>query len=347
MQSISTTTAGTDLRVTQYCSTFAGTLTGPVAPLLVQYICPLGPHPILSTIHEPPPRPRRSTNRGAYWLLSGQAQVYIDLLFTHSTLLSSHSTTTHTHLLSLPLLTTSILHLAVILFICLNTQVEVLELVHSAENMIFPTKLSWAMLAASFALQSGCSPAARKATVTTAAIPATTAVGANPYETASGGALDPSPLFTVATTFAAAPGTLTIQVVNIAINDARFALGGEASLIEGSFKPQLGSSTPVGCIDVSYIAGFSFPVVCTCFSDNNFLSGCDKNLFQLGTCPPGDLVSGVCKNPRRGNKELKEPTDFFRPCRGKAYTYEDDHDALSNGKCQSGTMRCVILPNGR
>jgi len=201
------------------------------------------------------------------------------------------------------------------------------------------------------------------------------------------------PLFTVATTFAAAPGTLTIQVVNnagvalttahyrnptsptlvddpqpgrmengvthelhaprewagnIAINDTRSALGGEASLIEGSFKPQLGSSTPVGCIDVSYITGFSFPVVCTCFSDNNnFLSGCDKNLFQLGTCPPGDLVSGVCKNPPRGHTELKEPTYFFRPCRGKAYTYEDDRDALSNGKCQSGTMRCVILPNGR
>ena len=80
---------------------------------------------------------------------------------------------------------------------------------------------------------------------------------------------------------------------------------------------------------------------------NHHLSGCDKKLFQLGACPASDYNAGVCRNPLRGNNNVKEPTAFFLPCKGEAYTYEGDVAALSNGKCQTGLMRCVILPNGR
>lgn len=38
-------------------------------------------------------------------------------------------------------------------------------------------------------------------------------------------------------------------------------------------------------IDVPYVKGFSYPIVCRCKKDNTFLSGCDKKLWTMGVCP--------------------------------------------------------------
>ncbi|KAM7187280.1 hypothetical protein V8F20_011035 [Naviculisporaceae sp. PSN 640] len=214
------------------------------------------------------------------------------------------------------------------------------------------------------------------------------------WPTASGGALDPSPSFTVnPAQISEGPDIMTLEVVNsagyglstthdrnkdtpapsgdpksgvlpagstdrlqiprgwagkIAINKQGYAIGEDESLIEGSFDPQDTAPDPdvaIVAINVSFVAGFSLPIVCTCpLEGNKYLSGCWENLWTLNTCPSEDYNGqGSCKNPNRNSSEL-EAADFFQPCQGLAYTFPKDSQALSNGECQSGTIRCTIYP---
>lgn len=55
-----------------------------------------------------------------------------------------------------------------------------------------------------------------------------------------------------------------------------------------------------------------------------------------------DKHNHCCNNPRRGHPEIKTPTAFFKPCKGKAYTYEEDHDSVSYGQCQGGQVTCCL-----
>lgn len=64
---------------------------------------------------------------------------------------------------------------------------------------------------------------------------------------------------------------------NVAVNDASFALTGADSLIEASF------TGGVADVDVSYVAGFSLPIVCRC-AGQGWLTGCNKDLWSLNTC---------------------------------------------------------------
>ena len=69
-------------------------------------------------------------------------------------------------------------------------------------------------------------------------------------------------------------------------------------------------------LDVSYVTGFSVPIVCSCGTNptGNPVTGCNKNLFDLSSCPSGQLqgnsASPVCANQSPNNGP---PQAFFAP----------------------------------
>lgn len=155
---------------------------------------------------------------------------------------------------------------------------------------------------------------------------------------AVGGVVTPGTMANGATATAVYP---TGWAGNIAINDAGFELTGDDSLIEASFVDYEGVA--VVDVDVSYVNGFSVAIVCWCTVDDNSpsLSGCNKNLFDLNTCPDND-GENACVNPLRADTDATEATTFFAPCQGAAYTFPDDNDADSWGACQSGGVTCCV-----
>ncbi|KAL8868807.1 MAG: hypothetical protein Q9198_008060, partial [Flavoplaca austrocitrina] len=108
-------------------------------------------------------------------------------------------------------------------------------------------------------------------------------------------------------------------------------------------------SNSLGAMDVSYVEGFSVPMMCT-DEKTGFKSGCGIDLFSVGTCPTGGSAGGVCKNPQGpgGDRDSADnwceacspPDPFFAPCAAAAYTFPTD-DAAVQG--QSGLeITCVV-----
>ncbi|KAK4445876.1 hypothetical protein QBC34DRAFT_470821 [Podospora aff. communis PSN243] len=92
------------------------------------------------------------------------------------------------------------------------------------------------------------------------------------------------------------------------------------SQVEVNFQPEKKEETdPKVTIEVSYVVGFTYPIVCFC-SDGAFQSGCDINLWEYkkadGThnkCLEENTV-GSCVNPA-GKPENQDDRDpFFAPC---------------------------------
>ncbi|TQV91261.1 hypothetical protein IF1G_10142 [Cordyceps javanica] len=129
---------------------------------------------------------------------------------------------------------------------------------------------------------------------------------------------------------------------HVALNVAgKSVTTGDESLIEGSFKNQ--GHGFIGDINVSYVDGFSVPVLCWC-NQNKKTAGCSKNLFGLGHCPNPN-GQGSCKNPNRGKPGVRSPTAFFKPCfyPGGAYTFDNDSAANSlNGRCPNEHYTCCV-----
>ena len=102
------------------------------------------------------------------------------------------------------------------------------------------------------------------------------------------------------------------------------------SKIEGSFD-----SLPN--IDVSYVDGYTVPIVCSC--SNKPVSGCNVELFDTGRqCPKKE--GSTCINTISGPQPDGPAQSFFQPCQGAAYTYPNDN--LADEGCQSHTMDCCI-----
>ncbi|PSR83429.1 hypothetical protein BD289DRAFT_483353 [Coniella lustricola] len=100
-------------------------------------------------------------------------------------------------------------------------------------------------------------------------------------------------------------------------------------------------------IDVSYVNGFTVPITCTCNSGNTFLSGCNKDLWALATCDQDGetkiAAAGACQNPtNEASGSATSASPFFAPCAGKAYTFPNDNDANSEGKCDTGSATCCV-----
>ncbi|UNI15448.1 hypothetical protein JDV02_001982 [Purpureocillium takamizusanense] len=129
---------------------------------------------------------------------------------------------------------------------------------------------------------------------------------------------------------------------NVAVNDGYFPVDtGDESQIEGSFMNQ--GQGERGDINVSYVNGFSVPIVCKC-NENNLWAGCSKNLWELGRCP-NDNWKHSCRNDARKDGWTTPPGPFFMPCRGAtgAYTFPADDLANSlNAKCSREQYTCCV-----
>ncbi|KAL8797961.1 MAG: hypothetical protein Q9182_007076 [Xanthomendoza sp. 2 TL-2023] len=109
----------------------------------------------------------------------------------------------------------------------------------------------------------------------------------------------------------------------------------------------------IGAMDVSFVEGFSVPMLCT-DTTNNFVSGCGLDLFSLSSCPTGGSAGGVCKNPQGpgGTRDSKDraceacspPDAFFAPCSAAAYTFPTD-DAAVDGR-GGLEISCVVGAGG-
>ena len=93
-------------------------------------------------------------------------------------------------------------------------------------------------------------------------------------------------------------------------------------------------------MDVSYVDGYSVPIVCTSAGK---VSGSNTELFGLNgnKCGQNVDISGfeICPNPALTRND--GPADpFFAPCQGKAYTYPKDDGA--NFMNVDATTHCCI-----
>ncbi|KLU85585.1 hypothetical protein MAPG_04608 [Magnaporthiopsis poae ATCC 64411] len=123
---------------------------------------------------------------------------------------------------------------------------------------------------------------------------------------------------------------------NVAVvqNGGGRAVVGDESLVEAAFV-----GGKIG-INISFVSGFSVPIVCACAETDRVVVGCNKNLWALNTCP-NDNGKGSCRNPTRNNGATS-PTKFFAPCRGAAYTFPTDNKAMAHDICKGGTINCCI-----
>ena len=127
--------------------------------------------------------------------------------------------------------------------------------------------------------------------------------------------------------------------------EGQVAIGGSGGTIfEGN---------PSGYFDVSFILGWSVPMVC---SNGGAKTGCSIDLSSEHSCP--DQQGSICKNPTGpgGSHDpgsysgcasctpwcyaCSSPDPFFQPCSGAAYTYPYD-DGATVGPA-SGAIQCCI-----
>ena len=127
--------------------------------------------------------------------------------------------------------------------------------------------------------------------------------------------------------------------------EGQVAVGGSGGTIfEGN---------PSGYFDVSFILGWSVPMVC---SNGGAKTGCSIDLSSEHSCP--DQQGSICKNPTGpgGSHDpgsyngcasctpwcyaCSAPDPFFQPCSGAAYTYPYD-DGATVGPA-SGAIQCCI-----
>lgn len=109
--------------------------------------------------------------------------------------------------------------------------------------------------------------------------------------------------------------------------------------------------------------GFSVSITCAC--GGTVVTGCNKNLNALNSCPvhlpllpllphlpltlalaQNPAAGGVCANPERNDQDPNATaTPFFAPCAHDAYTYPDDQAANSYGTCGTQDIVCCIGPD--
>ncbi|KAK8070829.1 hypothetical protein PG997_011032 [Apiospora hydei] len=128
---------------------------------------------------------------------------------------------------------------------------------------------------------------------------------------------------------------------NVAITPSRYKLTNDITLIEANYVIPDGYSYAVADVDVSFVNGFSVAAVCSC--DNKGVTGCNKNLWNLGKCANNNGQGG-CVNPLRSDKSATQAAPFFRPCQHAAWTYVEDGAADAWGLCQSGHIACCVGP---
>ncbi|KAI0508487.1 hypothetical protein F5B22DRAFT_649980 [Xylaria bambusicola] len=139
----------------------------------------------------------------------------------------------------------------------------------------------------------------------------------------------------------------------VAMAEAGVLIRDRASLLEGSFIHDEGLGAARIALDVSYVDGFTVPIVCQC--NDKVVVGCNLDLLDM--CPADYRINyGTCINPHRD--EMNIGTNFFHECAAMAYTFPTDDRATVWGvegceasiKCCVGTAcaphpRQVLCPN--
>ena len=134
---------------------------------------------------------------------------------------------------------------------------------------------------------------------------------------------------------------------NFAVAEARNGHSTADTLIEGSFQPWDASGVPFADFDVSYVSGFTVPVMCKMEGHS---SGCSKNLHDLNTCPD-QVNAGACGNPARefntgaAAAAITVVSPFFAPCENLAYVYPSNDQKSKvnvNLKSQTNVVSCCI-----
>ncbi|KAL8774844.1 MAG: hypothetical protein Q9209_000783 [Squamulea sp. 1 TL-2023] len=131
----------------------------------------------------------------------------------------------------------------------------------------------------------------------------------------------------------------------------RVHIGGGSGAPDGGtlYEGNVAAAGGSGAMDVSYVEGYSVPMICT-DNSNGFVSGCGIELFDLNSCPTGGSAGGVCRNPQGpgGTRDSKNkwceacspPHAFFAPCAAAAYTFPTDDDAADG--ISGLNITCVV-----
>ena len=100
-----------------------------------------------------------------------------------------------------------------------------------------------------------------------------------------------------------------------------------------------GSTTVWNDIDVSYVDGYSVPIVCS--NATAPVTGCNINLWDVsGPCIETVGDDAVCLNPMVGVPD--GPADpWFLPCQGVAYTFPNDNVA-NDGNTGTPDVSCCV-----
>ncbi|KAI1073652.1 hypothetical protein F5B20DRAFT_497997 [Whalleya microplaca] len=126
----------------------------------------------------------------------------------------------------------------------------------------------------------------------------------------------------------------------VAVQEVGYEITDRVSLFEGSFMVQYGEEARIA-LDVSYVDGFSLPIVCSC--RNAVVLGCNLDLHQM--CPDEHrLDNKTCSNPWRDDMGAPDPSsNFFSDCSPMAYTFPTDDKATINGilGCEERISCCI------
>ncbi|KAI1383073.1 uncharacterized protein F4822DRAFT_91835 [Hypoxylon trugodes] len=111
------------------------------------------------------------------------------------------------------------------------------------------------------------------------------------------------------------------------------------SLLEGSFINDA-TGQAVLAVDVSYVDGFTVPMVCEC--NNQVVLGCNLDLHEV--CPDNLKVNEkTCANPYREQSGRPGDANIFKDCEKMAYTYPTDDEATKWNipGCSRNLMCCI------
>ncbi|KAK7965774.1 uncharacterized protein PG986_000051 [Apiospora aurea] len=131
----------------------------------------------------------------------------------------------------------------------------------------------------------------------------------------------------------------------ISVNDAQYPPSDKNSLIEANYQYREAERYAIADVDTKIFVdkalrnGFTLPITCSC--NNIGVTGCNKDLFSLSSCPL-PTVAGSCANPLRSDIGASAANPFFAPCQNAAYTYPNDNKANSQNECQDGQIVCCV-----
>ena len=109
-------------------------------------------------------------------------------------------------------------------------------------------------------------------------------------------------------------------------------LNPNGSKIEGSF-------TGPPDIDVSYVDGYTVPIIC--LSEGVAVTGCNIELFNQPNVRCEQLIDrATCLNPAKDVPDGPAPP-FFKACAGAAYTYPNDNTA-NRDSLSSNLISCCV-----